>query len=99
MSRIRIIATPAGEAPEWVRQAWVGLEIPVEDCAGMGEVHGVLSGKPDPSNSDGYHVNEKSAVDILRAKSFGAARWWEEHIDIQPHKHLVFGKEFCQLIP
>lgn len=26
--KIRIIKVPSGEAPEWVREAWVGLEIP-----------------------------------------------------------------------
>jgi len=27
--RIRVIAVPAGEAPPWVREKWVGLELPL----------------------------------------------------------------------
>ena len=27
MVRIKIIKRPAGEAPEWVRDAWIGLEL------------------------------------------------------------------------
>ncbi len=26
---VRIVAVPPGEAPFWVRQKWVGLELPV----------------------------------------------------------------------
>ena len=44
--KIRIISTPPGEAPEKVRQAWIGLEIPVPPrFAGRrrGYAFGVLS--------------------------------------------------------
>ena len=48
---IRIIATPSGQAPLWVREKWVGLELPLADhprtqrpvCA---ITSGVLDGPP-----------------------------------------------------
>ncbi|HEY7315037.1 MAG TPA: hypothetical protein VH643_37170 [Gemmataceae bacterium] len=50
---VRIIATPPGEAPEEIRQAWLGLELPL--AAGETGPHnvptgGVLSG-PAPSSA------------------------------------------------
>ncbi|QJW97759.1 hypothetical protein [Frigoriglobus tundricola] len=47
--QVRITATPPGEAPEHVRQAWVGLVLPVAATA-SGPIaatgYGVLSGRP-----------------------------------------------------
>ena len=47
--KIRIIATPTGEAPEYIRQAWIRLELPVISrfgVKGLSEayVSGVLTG-------------------------------------------------------
>jgi hypothetical protein len=33
---IRIIAVPPGEAPLWVREKWVGLDLPVARYSGRG---------------------------------------------------------------
>ena len=43
--RIRIVAVPAGEAPQWVRETWVGIELPLA-LRQAHNVHtfGVLSG-------------------------------------------------------
>ena len=44
---IRIIAIPAGEAPLWVREKWVGLELPLADGKNAAQqvfTSGVLSG-------------------------------------------------------
>ena len=51
--RLQIIAMPAGEAPAEVRQAWVGLVLPLASEASEGPVevtgHGVLSRRPKVS--------------------------------------------------
>jgi hypothetical protein len=44
---IRIIATPPGEAPLWVREKWIGLELPLVDGDSAAQevfTSGVLSG-------------------------------------------------------
>ena len=38
---IRIIAAPPGEAPLWVRQKWVGLDLPVARYSGQGRFLGL----------------------------------------------------------
>ena len=44
MTSIRIIATPLGQAPKWVREEWIGIEIPLaEQDPGCLEI-GILGG-------------------------------------------------------
>lgn len=99
MAKIRIVAVPPGQAPEWVRQEWIGLEIPIaedtlvpEDSIQMG----VKFGKPE--NVGGYPVETDVAVKILKEKSPKAARWWEENISSVIMPWLVFKKEVCELV-
>ena len=79
--RIRIKKTPHGEAPEWVRQAWVGLILP---CAPVmvfeKERKGVLSNE-DCKKDGGYIINvpQKTALRLLARKSPKAADWWKQH--------------------
>jgi hypothetical protein len=74
---IRIIATPPGEAPEFVRRAWVGLELPVvrgQTLPEMLTAQGVLSSQkqnPQP----GYAVNGRAAIKILESACPEAAEW------------------------
>jgi len=80
---IRIIAIPPGEAPSWVREKWVGLELPLADGDSVVQVFtsGVLSG---PGNrflaiiwgllgrlkvQSGYPVYVKEALGILEHSS------------------------------
>jgi hypothetical protein len=101
--KVRIVACPAGEAPDEVRQAWVGLELPV--LAGLfgGRrlvlTAGVLSGpRTWPQRLGalvarrfdirfGYAVNALDAVNILGKKSPMAASWWRARCS-----HLLDGK-------
>ena len=86
---IRIIRRPEGEAPEWVRDAWIGLEIPLacEDqitTTGFGVVSGprsfigewlaVMFGRPKQLR--GWCVSADEAVSLLGARRPDAAAWW-----------------------
>jgi hypothetical protein len=92
--RIRIKNTPPGEAPEHVRQAWIGLEIPVPPRftgrrRGFGV--GVLSGPKSrlgalfailfgrAQREVGYIVEARVAVDLLASHSPDAADWWRRN--------------------
>jgi len=89
--RVRITRVPAGEAPLWVREKWVGLELPIALKSGDPvnvRVRGVLSGPRHPlalllallmgrvQRTRGYVVNAAVAVDILEMSSPEAAMWW-----------------------
>jgi len=88
---VRIIAVPAGEAPAWVREKWVGLELPLAQwstVASSRHTFGVLSGPRgfvaqllgliggQFERKRGFKVNAMKAVAILEKTSPEAAQWW-----------------------
>lgn len=73
---IRITKIPAGEAPLWVREEWVGLVIPVGEICALE----LADGEPwqnDPRKK--YIVPQAQALVILERKSPKAAVWFKEH--------------------
>jgi hypothetical protein len=113
-AKIRIIAVPPGEAPFWVRQEWVGLELPLTryprlqsaqtfgvltgPSSWLGQIWGSLTGRAE--HALGYAVEGAAAVEILKAKSPDAARWWREHapLSVAPQRFLLFHEHVCQLV-
>ena len=91
--RVRITSVPPGEAPLWVRRAWVGLELPLTSKYGAPArvgVHGVMSGPRGTAarvlaillgrfeHQRGYVVSAPAAVDVLELADPRAAKWWHE---------------------
>jgi hypothetical protein len=89
--RVRIFAVPPGEAPQWVREKWVGLELPLAQfSAGARPWHsaGVLTGprgflatvgrlfRGELHEQSGFVVNVLEAVAVLERVSPEAAQWW-----------------------
>lgn len=80
---IRIVTTPPGEAPQSIREAWIGLELPLVRSREQGKklsVMGVLSWAR--SFMTGYAVEGQVALEHLAAHSPAAAAWWRENV---PH--------------
>lgn len=110
--RIRIVSTPPGEAPLWVREQWVDCELPITRGAaaetfltvGVLKPHAlwrhlweVLRGRAE--KVDGYFVNAATAVGVLEAKSPEAAAWWKERTpSLLKNGNLIFHKEVCTLL-
>ena len=110
---VRIVAVPPGEAPLWVRQRWVGLDLPVVRYAAHGRLlaFGVPSIPPSwPAQSaavlcerteriTGYAVAAALAVNILAKVSPEAAAWWRKNTPhlIAPRRYLVFHEEVCRI--
>lgn len=95
MTSIRIIRVPAGEAPETIRQAWVGVVLPLADGK-LGQKRswlgfGVLSGPKTWITSilalfrgryisyEGYMVDAKTAFERLAESNPVAAQWWYDN--------------------
>ncbi|MFA5375394.1 MAG: hypothetical protein WC455_06550 [Dehalococcoidia bacterium] len=90
--KIRIIAVPPGEAPEHIRQSWIGVVIPLPpppfDEKRSIPSAGVLSGPKTPlgqisallrgkgTKRYGYAVETLDAVGALAEKNPEAAQWW-----------------------
>src|SRR6185295_20370198 len=92
--RIRIISTPPGEAPEHIRQAWIGLELPLPPWANAPRdvlVTGVLSSPKSflgkllviftgrTKIQRGYNVETRIALLIPQSQRPVAANWWREN--------------------
>ncbi len=95
MDSIKIIATPPGQAPEEVRQQWVGLTIPLATQEKGGFQMGVLGGAA--KNLGGYQVLSRDALHLLLAKSQPAYRWFVENAFFG--SHLVFARHVCEFLP
>ena len=103
MAKIRIIACPPGEAPPAVREAWIGLELPMPTGPVGGRrgwlTTGVISGPTTwwqrmigillgrVQMHSGYAVNGLEAVNALALRDPAAAAWWRENCG-----HLLDGK-------
>jgi hypothetical protein len=111
---VRITAVPPGEASLWVREKWVGLELPLTGWMSPGKFlgFGVLSGprtclsqlwaifRGRADRFYGFPVEADSAVDILEVSSPAAAAWWRENAPqlILPKRYLLFHAEVCQIV-
>jgi hypothetical protein len=100
--RIRIVSTPPGEAPEAVRGAWVGLELPL--AAGetgprpLQQIE-VVSLQTTGLGM-GYLVDGRAAVALLAAQHPEAAAWWHENCAaaLAARAHMAFPPEVCERV-
>ncbi len=100
MSKIKIVRAPPGQAPDWVRDAWIGVEIPTIKTASRtpGILIGVNGGRPDSRSVGGYEVKLGEAIKVLSMKSPEAAEYWENMFPDQPDRVLVFAKDVCEMV-
>ena len=111
VSKVRIVQPPTGEAPFWVRQAWVGMELPIVRNAPptlslvfgvisgpksfIGNILGLLCGKT--KRMTGYPVYAVSAVDLLAISNPDAVIWWRENTPhlLRPSRVFLFNEDAC----
>ena len=88
---VRIQSVPHGEAPLWVREKWVGLELPTvlrDGTLVASHTFGVLSGpqsnlralwamfRGQAKRESGFPVPVTAALQALEVASPEAAEWW-----------------------
>jgi hypothetical protein len=112
-STVLIVAVPPGDAPLWVREKWVGLELPVRYSAPttwftsgilsarstwLGRLWFILRGRAERVSS--YAVEGSRAVCILERSSPEAAAWWHKNAPQQlaPKRYLVFHDFVCRVV-
>ena len=97
MAKIRIIACPPGEAPRAVREAWIGLELPLP-AGRWGHrrvwlTTGVVSGP---------RTWWQRVIGILDGRiQAHAATWWRDNCPylLDGKRRLVFPADVCQEAP
>ena len=90
--QIRIVRRPIGPAPAWVKDAWIGMSLPLAVAdeqatrgyamltlprTRLGHLWAVLRGKSIRMN--GYYVNAALAVELLDTIRPDAAKWWRDN--------------------
>ena len=95
MAFLKITSVPPGEAPDWVREQWVGLALPLldgYDHAIQSQTFGVLSTPKSRIGylmsrlfrrfkyESGFLVESAIAIDVLSTNSPEAADWWRTNI-------------------
>lgn len=108
---IDIVRRPIGEAPEWVRDAWIGLRLPLavagrRKSRGFGVLTGptsiwrqllmLVTGRAEVV--DGYVVNAAHAIDILASYDPKAADWWRQHTPdlLDGSRNFAFDADCCE---
>jgi len=108
---VKIVRAPAGEAPEWVREAWVGLVLPLKETGlkTMPSI-GVLSGPKSalgwlwasltgaPITVTGYLTRGAEAIAVLERYRPEAAAWWREHAPkfLRDEAEFLFEASACE---
>lgn len=98
--KIRIIKTPFGEAPEEVRQKWVGLELPCDKLGDEGHFTFEVRSLKTPSDprQNVWFVPQVEAITILECRFPEAAQWFKEAGYPIPLMHFTFGYDEAELI-
>ena len=111
-THIRITSRPIGEAPEWVRDAWIGTILPLKDARkrkwfGVGVLTGphtfwaqLWAGfRGRALRIDGYLVEASRAVAILSDSNPDAAEWWRinAHDLLGNSNGFIFDAPCCEL--
>lgn len=109
-----IIRRPIGEAPEWVRDAWIGLTLPTWQSEERSwRTVGVLNGPHNPLllrwalfrgrtvPVSGYAVDAEVAVGLLAQKHPAATQWWRDNAPklIVSGRALIFDTDACEYRP
>jgi hypothetical protein len=111
---VRIIGIPPGEAPLWVREKWVGLELPLTRYPAARDyfTFGVLSqpvsclaqlwavARGRANRVAGFAVEGARAIEVLERSSPDAAAWWRAHAPqyLAPKGYLVFHENVCEVV-
>ena len=111
---VRIIAIPPGEAPDWVRERWVGLVLPLRLAQPMRagawgvltgprtvlqQLMGALGGRA--ARHRGWVVDSRRAIELLEIDHPDAADWWRSHAPhmLRPGRLFLFAEHAGVRLP
>ncbi len=100
--KIRIVSTPTGEPPKWVREAWVNLEL---DTLGIQDLSDDNTDffqvdymrRNDNENIGGYRISHETAMKAIAATNEKAAKWWKKNDDLM-FDEFIFAEKCCEVV-
>lgn len=110
---IIIVRRPIGEAPEWVRDAWIGMTLPLlvqqrREWRGIGVLSGpsrvlpqlwaMITGRS--FTVDGFVVGARDAIERLEQHNPDAAQWWRTHAPhmMRRRASFIFDAGACETV-
>jgi len=97
--RVRVVGDPEGGPPEWVRNAWLGVEFEAVPCLNTRVSYRESSShKPTPTQPC-WELPAQDAVAALREYGqYEAADWWESRgfCSDEQKKILAFRLDSCE---
>lgn len=94
---MEIVKTPAGEAPPWVRDCWIGIRLNYYFFSEPSEELGVLSDSEQPQRTT-LNVMQKHALETLSLRHPKAAEWWANAGFPNEHPFFSIGIDECDII-
>ena len=97
---IVITKTPAGEAPEYVREQWVGLVLPCEfrDDEYKGTYCVVTRAVTTTPRKECWMVPQEEALAILKEKNAEAERWFRDMGFPRSGHYFSFGPDEAEKV-
>ena len=70
-------SAPTGDAPQKVRDGWIGLTLPIAEIGACSyDIYGNLMKNPSELS---YKVSQELALELLRLHSPESFRWWADN--------------------
>jgi hypothetical protein len=95
----RIIRIPNGEAPRWVRSAWVGLVLPRTSAQAASDITGIFTKQVEDGSryQSEYRTTFLTAITVLNEFNPAAAQWWQNEIAAKAlnNEFLLFDDLSC----
>jgi len=95
--KIRIIRTPLGQAPEEVRNNWIGIELPARFIPGTVPVRGLVTNLLEFKKSGVFQVPYQVAIEQLQRKAPAAAQWFIKNLG-EFYPPLIFDSQCAETI-
>ena len=96
--QIRVISPPPGDAPLWVREAWVGITMVAigVSLTPTGTSTNVVSGELSEDNCPGFYIPTEHALERLFDHNRRAWKWWSRRDNSKDY--LVFHMSVCKTL-
>ena len=98
-----VVKAPEGGSPQWVRDAWVGVQFQATQGAPVSmptRSAGTSSKQSDVTERRGYPTNARDLLGLLALVSEDAARWYLQNAPAMtdPAQVFIFDETCCRAI-
>ena len=96
-----VIKAPDGTSPQWVRDAWVGVQFQALQGAPVSmQTMSAAESKEQISERRGYQAKGRDVLGLLALKDAEAAKWYIENAAqmLNPDQLFLFDETCCKAI-